>query len=84
MKAKTTVSFTPRAIFVNLEDALGHLWLPGEFFLIGSQWGSILFNQHLRERKLFVSICGLFLLFVLIIISYLQFENVSFIDVEHS
>lgn len=32
--SKTTVSVT---IFVNPQDALGHLYFLGEFFLIGSQ-----------------------------------------------
>lgn len=53
---RQTVSFTLWAIFINPEEALGHLWLPGEFFLIGSQWGSILFNQHLREKIICINL----------------------------
>lgn len=37
----------------------------------------------LENRKLFVSICDLFLLFILTIISYLQFKNVSLMENIH-
>lgn len=83
MKSKVAVSFTLRAIFVNPEDALGHLWLPGESFLIGSQWGSILFNQHLREKIICIN---LWPIFAVCFDHHKPFtiENVSLIDVEHS